>query len=64
MTQRLLRGPAFQRGQELGVHLERTSDLTGEGASQGLLEGSWGRRGGPPTELCSGFLSQRPGGAC
>ena len=47
-----------------GQHAAPPSDLTGEGASQGLLEGSGGRRGGPPTELCSGFLSQRPGGAC
>ena len=43
-----------------GQHAAPPSDLTGEGASQGLLEGSGGRRGGPPTELCSGFLSQRP----
>ena len=56
--------PRGQARAASGQHATPPSDLTGEGASQGLLEGSGGRRGGPSTELCSGFLSQRPSGAC
>lgn len=56
--------PEGPGGPASGQHPAPPGDLTGEGVSQGPLEGSGGRRGGPPTELFSSFLSQRPGGAC